>query len=83
MLIVLKSIFTTGIYRIFRVPVHLWSSWCYRYMYLIYFVTFFTLPLSELILVGLVLDRHVSVSFRAEESQLCLRFFVIISISGG
>jgi len=50
-------------------------------MYLIYFVTFFTLPLSELILVGLVLDRHMSVSFRAEESQLCLRFFVIKSIS--
>ena len=38
-----------------RKPLHHWSSWCYIYV-LFYYHTLFTLPFSELWLVGLALD---------------------------
>jgi len=40
----------------FRVPLYLRSSWCYTYLF---FVTFCTLPFSELGLVGLAFDLRL------------------------
>jgi len=49
-----QALILLGLALIFRMPLCLQCSWCY--IYLIFFVTFFTLPFSNLSLVGLAID---------------------------